>query len=114
MAILSDVPALDLSNIGGLDDEDEADYYRKLKNKATVDAAGGSVSAALAARLAARGTTVQPPVDPKAGTVGLLSFLNPLKNIKFLCDLSVREKARRAASQAFERMHNTLSHRVKT
>ena len=111
MAILSDVPALDLSNIGGLDDEDEADYYRKLKNKATVDAAGGSVSAALAARLAARGTTVQPPVDPKAGTVGFLN-VGPIENITFIVTACARRPG--VASQAFKCMQNTLSRRVKT
>ena len=30
------------------------------------------------------------------------------------CNLSVREKDWRMASQAFEGMHNTLSHRVQT
>ncbi len=46
-------------------------------------------------------------------TVGYLSFV-PIEKILCFCDLSVREKAWRAASQAFERMHNTLSHWVKT
>ncbi len=40
--------------------------------------------------------------------------LDPMKNMLCFCDLSVREKDWRAASQVFERMHNTLSQRVKT
>ncbi len=40
--------------------------------------------------------------------------MDPLQKYNVFCDLSVRKKAWRAASQAFERMHNTLSHRVKT
>ena len=43
-----------------------------------------------------------------------------MEKIHVFCDLSVREKDwrsrasnTRAASPAFERMHNTLSHRVK-
>jgi hypothetical protein len=43
------------------------------------------------------------------GTVGYLSF-GPIEKILCFCDLSVREKDWRAASQAFERMHSTLSH----
>ncbi len=45
--------------------------------------------------------------------MGCLSF-GPIEKYNVFCDLSVREKDTRAASQAFERMHNTLSHRVKT
>jgi GTPase SAR1 family protein len=44
--------------------------------------------------------------------VGCLSFGPIGKNSIFY--LGGREKAWRAASQAFERMHNTLSHMVKT
>ncbi len=36
-----------------------------------------------------------------------------MKKYHDFCDLSVPEKDWRAASPAFERMHNTLSHRVK-
>ncbi len=39
--------------------------------------------------------------------------LDAMKKHVIFCDLSVREKDWRAASQAFERMHNTLSHGVK-
>ncbi len=38
--------------------------------------------------------------------------LDPLQTHYVFCDLIVREKAWRAANQAFEHMHNTLSHRV--
>ncbi len=50
-----------------------------------------------------------------SSTAGYLNF-HPTVSLQFnCCDLSVREKDWRAASQAFERMHNTLlSHRVKT
>ena len=44
-------------------------------------------------------------------TAGYLSF-GPIKECYLFCD-SVREKALRAASQAFERMHNPLSPRSK-
>ncbi len=47
------------------------------------------------------------------GTVGYLSF-GPIEKILLFCDLCVREKNWRAASQAFERMHSTLSHRSKS
>ena len=48
------------------------------------------------------------------GTVGYLSF-GPIEKIfMFSLTLSVREKDLRAARQAFERMHNTLSHGSKT
>ncbi len=46
-------------------------------------------------------------------TVGYLSF-GPIEKNYIFCDLSVREKDWRAASQAFECMHNTLSHRLRT
>ena len=47
------------------------------------------------------------------GTAGYLS--SGTMSVQFSCfDLCVYEKDWRAASQAFERMHNTLSHRSKT
>ncbi len=41
-------------------------------------------------------------------------FWTHWKKYNTFCDLCVREKDWRVASQAFERMHNTLSHRSKT
>jgi hypothetical protein len=42
-------------------------------------------------------------------------ILTPIVSLQLSsCDPSVREKAWRATSQALERMHNTLSHMVKT
>ncbi len=40
--------------------------------------------------------------------------MDPMQQIVCFCDLSVREKTWRTASQAIERMHNTLSHINKT
>ncbi len=53
------------------------------------------------------------PTLPYTSTAGYLN-VGPIGKIMFFCDLSVREKAWRAASHAFERMHSTLSHRSNT
>ncbi len=58
------------------------------------------------------GNTNAPPLI--VPSVGYLSFGPIEKDIMFFGDLCVRKKAWCAASQAFEHMHNTLSHRVKT
>lgn len=67
VALPDELPAIDLSHIGGDIDEDETEYYRRLKMKQDAIAAGGGsgdINSVLAARLAARGSSSSGTASP--------------------------------------------------
>jgi hypothetical protein len=73
VALPDELPSVDLSRIGGDIDEDETEYYRRLKMKQdTLTAASGSgdINSVLAARLAARGSSSSGNASPDQALTG--------------------------------------------